>query len=138
MTKKSLGYVELEWTCPNCGAKNLGMAKLCRGCGAAQPAHIEFEQAAEEKLIEDEAKLAQAAAGPDVHCAYCGARNPAGSATCQRCGGDLTGAGARGTGQVLGAHRAGPAAPVRCPACGNENPARRAAMRYLRRQSGRR
>ena len=123
MTKKSLGYVELEWTCPNCGGKNPGMTKLCQSCGAAQPGGVEFEQAAEEQLITDEDKLTQAQAGPDVHCAYCGARNPAGAETCKRCGGDLTQARARESGEVLGAHRSEAAAPVRCPACGNENPA---------------
>lgn len=121
MTKKSLGYVQLEWTCPNCSVKNPGMQKLCSGCGAAQPADVQFEQAAREEMIEDEALLEQAKAGPDFHCAYCGARNPAGTETCVRCGGDLTQAKARESGQVLGAHRDQPVAPVACPSCGSPN-----------------
>jgi ribosomal protein L40E len=121
MTKKSLGYVQLEWTCPNCNVKNPGMQKLCSGCGAAQPADVQFEQAAQEVMIEDEATLEKAKAGPDFHCAYCGARNPAGSETCHRCGGDLTQAKARESGRVLGAHRDKPVAPVSCPSCGSPN-----------------
>ena len=121
MTKKSLGYVQLEWTCPNCSVKNPGMQKLCSGCGGAQPADVKFEQAAREEMIEDEATLEKAKAGPDFHCAYCGARNAAGSETCKRCGGDLTQAQARESGQVLGAHRDKAVAPVPCPSCGSPN-----------------
>ena len=121
MVKKSLGYVEMEWTCPNCGVKNPGMPEVCTGCGAAQPSDVKFHQAAQEELITDEEKLRRATSGPDVHCIYCGARNPAGSETCVRCGGDLTQAAARESGRVVGAHRAEPAKPVSCPSCGSPN-----------------
>ena len=123
MPQKTLGYVQLEWTCPSCGSRNPGPQKACTNCGAPQPQDVEFEQAAEETLIADQAQAARAAAGPDIHCPYCGTRNPAGAQRCKQCGGDLVGGQARASGQVLGAHRSGPAQPVACPACGASNPA---------------
>ena len=123
MAKETVGYVRLEWTCTNCGAKNPGPQKLCSGCGAAQPADVKFEQAAQEEIVTDEAELGKAKAGPDVHCPYCGARNPAGTKICTQCGGDLSEGTARASGQVLGAHVSGPAPDVACPACGTLNPA---------------
>ena len=121
MAKKSLGYVELQWTCPNCGTKNPGSQRICQNCGAPQPDDIEFEQPAEEKLIEDEAKLAQAKAGPDIHCYYCGTRNPATASHCSQCGADLSEGAKRRYGQIVGAHRDKPAQPVICPNCGTPN-----------------
>ncbi len=123
MPKETLGYVRLEWTCPSCGARNPGPQKTCGGCGAPQPQNVQFQQAPDEKLLTDQGEIARAAAGPDVHCPYCGTRNPAGAKACSQCGGDLTGGTARASGAVLGAHRSGPAAPVPCPACGTPNPA---------------
>jgi len=123
VVKKTLGYVELEWTCPRCGSKNPGPQKSCSGCGAPQPDDVEFEQAAEEELITEETEVERAKAGPDVHCAYCGARNPAGAKTCTQCSADLTEATARVTGQVVGAHRREAAPDVACPSCGAMNPA---------------
>jgi ribosomal protein L40E len=123
MVKKTLGYVELEWTCPRCGTRNSGSKKSCASCGAAQPERVAFQQAAEEKLITDKDEIARAKAGPDVHCAFCGARNPAGAEECTQCGADLTSATARESGQVLGAFRDGPAPQVECPSCGAPNPA---------------
>jgi ribosomal protein L40E len=123
MTKKTLGYVELEWTCPRCGSKNPGPQKSCAGCGAPQPEDVKFEQAAQEKLVTEKEKIKQAKAGPDVHCAYCGARNPAGAKTCTQCAADLSEATARVSGQVLGAHRREPVPDVACPSCGAKNPA---------------
>lgn len=122
MVKKTVGYVKLEWTCPRCGTRNPGPNKFCTGCGAPQPKDIQFEQASQEKLIEDEAELARAKAGPDVHCPYCGSRNPAGAKFCGACGGDLAGAQARQAGRVVGAFQPGPAAPIICPSCGTQNP----------------
>jgi predicted nucleic acid-binding Zn ribbon protein len=123
MTKKTLGYVHLEWACPNCQRKNPGPQKFCNGCGAPQPEDVEFIQAAEEKLITDEAEIARAKAGPDVHCPYCGARNPGDVEFCGGCGGNLAEAAARESGRVVGSHRDKPAPEVKCPACGTANPA---------------
>ncbi len=122
MVKKTVGYVKLEWTCPRCATRNPGPNKFCTACGAPQPEDVQFEQAAQEKLIEDEAELARAKAGPDIHCPYCGSRNPGGAKFCGACGGDLAGGQARQAGRVVGAFRSGPAASVVCPACGTQNP----------------
>jgi ribosomal protein L40E len=122
MVKKTVGYVKLEWTCPRCGTRNPGPNKFCTGCGAPQPEDVEFVQAPQEHLIEDEAELARAQAGPDVHCPYCGSRNASGAKFCGSCGGDLAGAQARQTGRVVGAFQSGPAAPIICPSCGTKNP----------------
>ena len=123
MARKTVGYVELEWTCPNCGGKNSGLDKLCTSCGAAQPEDVQFQQAAQETLIQEQEVIEKAKAGPDVHCKFCGTRNPAGAQTCRQCGADLSEAAARESGRVMGAHRAEEAAPVACPACGTLNPA---------------
>lgn len=121
MTKKILGYVELEWTCPNCHSKNPGTTAVCQSCGAPQPADVQFEQPAQEVLLTQPPP--QAASAPDIHCAYCGTRNPAGSQTCASCGADLSEGTARQQGQVLGTHRPQAAPDVICPACGSANPA---------------
>ena len=121
MAKKTVGYVQLEWKCPNCGARNPGPQKICAGCGAAQPENVVFEQAAQEALITKEEEIQRAKTGPDVHCAFCGARNPAGTKICTQCGADLVEAKARASGQVLGAHRDKPAPETPCPACGTPN-----------------
>lgn len=123
MPKETLGYVKLEWTCPGCGSKNPGPEPKCLGCGAPQPEDVEFEQMAEEKLLTDEAEIARAKASPDVHCAYCGARNRAGAAKCVQCGASLGEGRKRASGRVVGAHRSRKAADVPCPACGASNPA---------------
>ncbi len=122
MTQKTVGYVELEWTCKRCGTRNPGTVKTCQSCGAAMSQEDQFELPAEARLITDAEKLAQAAAGPDIHCPYCGARNVAGAAKCTQCGGPLAEGQARAAGQVLGAHQTGAAAEVQCPFCGTPNP----------------
>ena len=123
MVKKTVGYVELEWTCPNCQTRNPGPNKFCNGCGAPQPQDVAFEQPAQEKLLTDAAKVQQAKAGPDVHCPFCNARSPAGAEFCGACGASLSQATAREHGKVLGAHRDTPAAEIACPSCGAPNPA---------------
>jgi len=117
MTRKSLGYVELEWTCKRCGTVNPGMQKTCTNCGAPMAESDQFELPEEQKLIEDEAKLAAAKKGPDIVCPYCGAPNPAGSESCSQCSGDLREGAVREAGKVLGAHTTAPAATVACPFC---------------------
>ena len=121
MTKKTVGYVHLEWECPACGTRNKGVDKICRNCGAAQPADVEFQQVAQEELIEDEAIIAQAKAGADVHCPFCGTRNPATAETCSQCLADLTEAKAREFGQVVGAHQDKAVPDVACSYCGTMN-----------------
>ncbi|MEZ4634232.1 MAG: zinc ribbon domain-containing protein [Caldilineaceae bacterium] len=123
MTQKSMGYVELEWICPNCQTRNPGSQEKCSGCGAPQPADVEFVQPLQEAIITDKDKIADAKAGPDIHCGYCGARNDADAKLCRQCGADLQEGKARSAGQVLGAHRSAPVPDVTCPACGSANPA---------------
>lgn len=121
MAKKKIGYVELQWTCPNCGTINPGPVKVCQGCGAPQPENVEFTQASRQELITDEEKLKQAKAGADIHCAYCGTRNPAGATSCSQCKADLSEGHQRKAGQVVGAFKGGPAQKIKCPHCGAEN-----------------
>lgn len=123
MTKKSIGYVHMLWSCPRCTTRNPGPQKYCNGCGAPQPADVAFEQAPEEKLLADAEEIARAKAGPDIHCPYCNGRNPATAKFCGACGGDLAGGKAREAGKVVGAFRSGPAAPIVCSRCGASNPA---------------
>ncbi len=123
MARKSLGHVELEWTCPSCNTRNPGSARKCLQCGTAQGEEVKFEQAPEEKILTDEAKIAEAKAGPDIYCAYCGTRNPATAEHCKQCAAPLSEGKARAAGEVLGSLRAETAPPVKCPACGTDNPA---------------
>lgn len=123
MARKSLGYTELEWTCPYCNGRNAGTAKFCMSCGAGQPDDVEFTQPAQEDLITDEEKIAAIAArGADIHCAYCETRNPGDAKFCQQCGADLAEGVRRESGAVLGAHRDDEAPDIKCPACGSMNP----------------
>jgi len=119
--KESKGFVELEWVCPNCDSRNKGSIKTCNNCGAPQPDNVKFQRAADEKIITDEKVASAAKAGADIHCGFCGTRNPATAVTCSQCGGDLKEGRARQAGQEL---QAAPAAPkvVTCSNCGTENP----------------
>ena len=119
--RESKGFVQLEWVCPNCNGRNPGSIKTCELCGAPQPENVQFQRAADEKIVTDE-KLVQAAiAGADIHCGFCGTRNPANAVTCSQCGGDLKEGKARQAGQVLQAAPT-PLKVVTCTNCGAENP----------------
>jgi predicted nucleic acid-binding Zn ribbon protein len=122
MARKKIGHIELQWTCPNCNGINPGPEKHCGNCGAPQPEDVEFEQADRQELIRDEEKIAQAEAGADIHCPYCGSRNPAGTEVCHNCGGDLVEGLKRESGRVVGAYKTGPVVMINCPHCGEENP----------------
>ena len=122
MVKETVGYVELEWTCKRCGSKNPGTVKTCKSCGAAMETTDQFELSADQELITDEAALAKAKVGPDIHCAFCGTRNAGDAKICKQCGADLTQGKARETGQVVGALQTGPVPDVTCPYCGTVNP----------------
>ena len=119
--KESKGFVELEWVCPNCDGVNRGSIKSCQNCGAPQPDNVKFRRASDEKIITDEKAAEAARAGADIHCGFCGTRNPATATNCSQCGGDLKEGKARQAGQVL---QAAPAAPkvITCKNCGAENP----------------
>lgn len=120
-SRRTLGYIQNEWTCPNCGTRNKGGIKTCKNCGAPQPENVQFELPAEQKFVTNEEQIQDAKAGADIHCPFCGTRNPATAKTCSQCGGDLTGAKARQSGQMM---QAPPASPkvITCANCGVENP----------------
>jgi ribosomal protein L40E len=114
-------FVELEWICPNCDSRNRGSRKTCENCGSPQPDNVKFQRAADEKLVADEKSLAAAKAGADIHCGFCGTRNPGNAVTCSQCGGDLKEGKARQAGQILQAASPVPTA-ILCATCGAENP----------------
>jgi hypothetical protein len=121
MAKKKLGYVELHWECPNCGTINPGGQTTCKGCTAPQPEDVEFFQASQQQLITNEEKLKRARAGADIHCAYCGTRNPAGATHCSQCKAELAEGKKRKSGRVVGAFQEGAAKEIDCPHCGTKN-----------------
>jgi DNA-directed RNA polymerase subunit RPC12/RpoP len=123
MPQETVGYVELEWTCVHCGTKNDGTRQTCSGCGAPMSDSQKFDLPSQQKLITDKDILSKAEAGPDIHCPYCGTRNPAGSTKCSHCGGDLTGAAVRTSGEVMGAFQSAPQPDIKCRYCGTMNPA---------------
>jgi ribosomal protein L40E len=127
MAKKTLGHVELEWTCPSCGTRNPGRAQGCTSCGAPMPAGLRFQVGAGKPLDTSEATADRVAQGPDIHCPYCGVRNAGAAKTCRGCGGDLSEGERRAAGTVLGAFLSGPVADVTCPHCGAKNPGTRTA-----------
>jgi len=92
MARKLLGFVPLIWECPSCGTQNPGPIKTCTSCGAPQPEDIQFLRVEEEEFnfIKDEALIRMAKAGPDIHCPWCGTRNPSTAAVCSNCGGELS------------------------------------------------
>jgi ribosomal protein L40E len=118
--KETVGFVQLEWVCPNCAGRNLGTQKTCKNCGAPQPDNVQFQRAADEQIITDEKTAEIAQAGADIHCGFCGARNPATAIACSQCGGDLKEGKTRQAGQEL---QATPAMPkiIVCSNCGAEN-----------------
>jgi hypothetical protein len=119
--RRTVGYIQNEWTCPNCGTRNKGGVKTCENCGAPQPENVQFELPSEQNFVTDEASINAAKSGPDIHCPFCGTRNPASAKTCSQCGGDLVEGKARETGRLM---QAPPPQPkvVKCDNCGTENP----------------
>lgn len=119
--RRTLGYIENEWTCPNCNSRNKGSVRTCENCGAPQPENVKFELPSEQKFVEDDAALREAKAGADIHCGFCGTRNPATATTCSQCGADLKEGKARQAGRIM---QAPPPPPkvIKCANCDTENP----------------
>ena len=63
-SRRTLGYIQNEWTCPNCGTRNKGGVKTCENCGAPQPENVQFELPSEQKLVTDEAAIKAAQEDP--------------------------------------------------------------------------
>lgn len=127
MSQKQIGFVELEWVCPSCQARNPGSVRVCANCGSPQPDNVQFQQKEQgADVLTDEKKIAAAASGADIHCPYCGTRNPATAKVCSQCNGDLVDGKKREAGKVVGAGVAvKPLAPINCPSCGTSNPGAR-------------
>ncbi|MFZ5857857.1 MAG: double zinc ribbon domain-containing protein [Chloroflexota bacterium] len=119
-TEKSKGFIQLEWVCPNCNSRNPGPKKTCESCGAPQPENVQFFAPAEAKLIQDANVAKVAKAGADIHCGFCGTRNPATATVCLQCGGDLKEGKARQAGREM--QREAPVVEVKCANCGEMNP----------------
>lgn len=124
---KQVGYVELEWTCPTCGTRSGGRVMVCPTCGAPQPAEARFEVPEQGVVIAaadpSAAQVAQTvAAGPDVQCPFCGARNSATATECHQCHAPLAGATARAQGEKLGAAPSASPVEITCHVCGATNP----------------
>ncbi len=122
-SKQSKGFIQLEWVCPNCNSRNPGPKKTCESCGAPQPENVQFYAPAEAKLIQDENVARTAKAGADIHCGFCGTRNPATATVCSQCGGDLKEGKARQAGREM--QREAPVVEVKCTNCGEMNPSTR-------------
>ena len=121
--RRTLGYIQNEWTCPNCETRNKGGNKTCESCGAPQPENVQFELPSERKFVSDEAAINAAKVGADIHCGFCGTRNPATAETCSQCGGDLTEGKRREAGRLM--HVPPPAQQpkiIKCDNCGTDNP----------------
>jgi len=121
MARKSKGFIELEWTCPNCETRNKGFEKSCVNCGAPQPEDVQFEAPAEKKFVSDEKAEELRGRSADIHCGFCGTRNPSTAETCSQCGADLSEGKARQAGREIDMS-AGDLEPVTCSNCGTVNP----------------
>lgn len=121
MAKKTLGAVQLGWRCPNCRTLNPGPQQTCSSCGNPQPENVAFENMPQQELLTDADSLAKARQAADIHCPYCGTRNPADAKSCRQCSGDLVGGAQRKKGQVVGAFKTGAAEKIPCPSCGTLN-----------------
>jgi hypothetical protein len=119
--KESKGFIQLEWTCPNCTSNNPGPVKTCQNCGAPQPENVQFHRAAEEKFVTDEKQINAARSGADIHCGFCGTRNLATATTCSQCGADLKEGKAREAGRLMEAPAVMPK-NITCSNCGEVNP----------------
>ena len=120
-SRRTLGYIQNEWTCPNCGTRNKGGVKTCENCGAPQPENVQFELPSEQAIVTDADQIKAAQAGADIHCPFCGTRNPASAKTCSQCGGDLIEGKRREAGRIM---QAPPPQPktIKCANCGTDNP----------------
>ena len=120
--RRTLGYIQNEWTCPNCDTRNKGSEKTCQNCGAPQPENVQFELPSEQKFVTDKESIRAAQAGADIHCPFCGTRNPATAKTCSQCGGDLIEGKAREAGRLIQPSPVSQPKIIKCDNCGIENP----------------
>jgi len=119
MAKRSSKFIQLEWECPGCDARNPGPEQSCLSCGAPQPDNVDFVVPAERKFVTDEELLKRAKAGADIYCAFCETRNPATAETCVQCGADLAEGERRKAGREVRQRAA--EKMILCPNCEAEN-----------------
>jgi len=101
--------------------RNKGFDKTCVNCGAPQPENVQFEAPAEKKFVSDEKAEELRGRGADIHCGFCGTRNPSTAKTCSQCGADLSKGTARQAGREIDLS-GGKLEPVTCENCGTVNP----------------
>ena len=120
MDRRSKGFIELEWTCPNCETRNRGSDKTCASCGAPQPEGVQFEAPTRKKMVDADKASELKKRGADIHCGFCGTRNPSTAETCSQCGADLKEGKARQAGREIDMSAKTPE-KVNCENCGAEN-----------------
>ena len=123
MNKKSREFIQLEWECPGCKARNPGPEQSCQSCGAPQPDNVAFVAPAERKFIRDEKSIERAKAGADIYCAFCETRNLATATECIQCGADLSEGEKRKAGEEV--KRRVAEKKIICENCKAENPSSR-------------
>lgn len=79
-------YEEMAWDCATCKIQNQGRDKICSNCG--KPLEVEeFHDLLDRPTkVETPKLLAQATAGPDWECRYCGSHQQRGNGECAVCG----------------------------------------------------
>lgn len=83
--------VEMRWRCSACHVENLGRFKGCQSCGKAKEGEPYYdapgtETPTYEQRVTDPALIAQATAGEDWSCRYCGSHQRRDNGTCAECG----------------------------------------------------
>jgi hypothetical protein len=77
-----------RWDCDSCGTIGvMGDLYSCNNCGAARPDNVRFYLPENSPIETDAKKIAEANAGPDWKCEYCGSWISAALDDCNRCGG---------------------------------------------------
>ncbi len=75
-----------RWDCPACGHKgNIGYETHCSQCGSPRGKTVKFYLPDESEEVTDAQNIAQARAGVDWICDYCGADNKATDTACRSC-----------------------------------------------------
>lgn len=119
--RKQIGYLALEWICPQCSSRNPGDKTICVTCGLPQPKDVGFVPPLQPTILTTgtaaEAAAALIEAGADIHCPWCGVRNRATARQCTQCQGSLAGGDARQSGEDLGALNLDAAPDVTCASC---------------------
>ncbi len=81
--------IEMHWVCSSCGTRNLGRHKKCQHCGDPKDASEPWlmpEDPGRAPSVTDPALLAQAGAGADWQCGFCGSHQKRLDGRCAHCG----------------------------------------------------